>query len=76
MEEARSERAREALDLAYRMANLLNTGLDRPRIVVLMVLKEQSVNSKVLVTVVKELHCKATALRSAASSSSASIAPS
>ncbi|KAI5080069.1 hypothetical protein GOP47_0005548 [Adiantum capillus-veneris] len=30
MEEGRSDRAREALELAYRMANLLNTGLDRP----------------------------------------------
>ncbi|MCO5577725.1 hypothetical protein L7F22_031557 [Adiantum nelumboides] len=29
MEEARSERAQEVLELAYRMANLLSTGLDR-----------------------------------------------
>ncbi|MCO5574439.1 hypothetical protein L7F22_028224 [Adiantum nelumboides] len=76
MEEARSERAREALELAYRMANLLNTGLDRPTLAVLMALTEQGVNPEALAAVVKELRREATALRSAASPSSASASPS
>ncbi|MCO5562415.1 hypothetical protein L7F22_016042 [Adiantum nelumboides] len=69
MGEVRSERARETLELAHWVANLLNMGLDQPTLAVIMALTEQHINSEALATMVKELHCEATTLQFATSSS-------
>ncbi|KAH7447840.1 hypothetical protein KP509_01G123600 [Ceratopteris richardii] len=64
-----NERARETLELAYRMSNLLKTGLDRSTLAVVMALTEQGVNPEALAAVVKELRREAAALRSVSFSS-------
>ncbi|XP_027188189.1 mitotic-spindle organizing protein 1B-like [Cicer arietinum] len=52
-EAARS--ARESLDLAFHMSNILNTGLDRHSLSILIALCDLGVNPEALAAVVKEL---------------------
>ncbi|KAF6155285.1 hypothetical protein GIB67_019811 [Kingdonia uniflora] len=47
--------AKESLDLAFHMSNILDTGLDRHTLSVLIALCDQGVNPEVLVGLVKEL---------------------
>ncbi|CAK9208321.1 unnamed protein product [Sphagnum troendelagicum] len=56
------QRAREALDIAHVMANLLGTGLDRQTLSILIALCEHGVNPEALAAVVKELRREAAAL--------------
>ncbi|XP_028766805.1 mitotic-spindle organizing protein 1B [Neltuma alba] len=52
-EEART--ARESLDLAFHMSNILDTGLDRHTLSVLIALCDLGVNPEALAAVVREL---------------------
>ncbi|XP_051150877.1 mitotic-spindle organizing protein 1A-like [Andrographis paniculata] len=47
--------ARESLDLVFRMSNILETGLDRHTLSILIALCEMGVNPESLAAVVKEL---------------------
>ncbi|XWS37605.1 hypothetical protein CRYUN_Cryun19dG0059000 [Craigia yunnanensis] len=47
--------ARESLDLAFHMSNILDTGLDRHTLSVLIALCDLGLNSEALAAVVKEL---------------------
>lgn len=47
--------ARESLDLAFQMSNILDTGLDRHTLSVLIALCDLGVNPEALGAVVKEL---------------------
>ncbi|CAA0812855.1 Mitotic-spindle organizing protein 1B [Striga hermonthica] len=47
--------ARDSLDLVFHMSNLLDAGLDRHTISILMALCEMGVNPESLAAVVKEL---------------------
>jgi mitotic-spindle organizing protein 1 len=47
--------ARESLDLAFHMSNVLDTGLDRHTLSVLIALCDLGVNPEALAAVVKEL---------------------
>jgi|UniRef100_A0A2N9I188 mitotic-spindle organizing protein 1 len=47
--------ARESLDLAFHMSNILDTGLDRHTLSVLIALCDLSLNPESLAAVVKEL---------------------
>ncbi|KAL9445238.1 hypothetical protein AB3S75_018262 [Citrus x aurantiifolia] len=47
--------ARESLDLAFHMSNILDTGLDRHTLSVLIALCDLGVNPEALAAVVKEL---------------------
>jgi mitotic-spindle organizing protein 1 len=47
--------ARESLDLAFHMSNVLDTGLDRHTLSVLIALCDLGLNPKALAAVVKEL---------------------
>ncbi|GFZ09333.1 Mitotic-spindle organizing protein like [Actinidia chinensis var. chinensis] len=48
--------ARESLDLVFHMSNILETGLDRHTLSVLVALCEMGLNPEALAAVVKELH--------------------
>jgi len=52
-EAARS--ARESLDLAFHMSNILDTGLDRHALSILIALCDLGVNPEALAAIVKEL---------------------
>ncbi|OMO78038.1 hypothetical protein CCACVL1_14687 [Corchorus capsularis] len=54
MEEA-AKTARESLDLAFHMSNILDTGLDRHTLSVLIALCDLGLNPEALAAVVKEL---------------------
>ncbi|KAG9440895.1 hypothetical protein H6P81_021060 [Aristolochia fimbriata] len=47
--------ARESLDLAFHMSNILVTGLDRHTLSILVALSERGFNPEALAAVVKEL---------------------
>ncbi|KAK4759726.1 hypothetical protein SAY87_022857 [Trapa incisa] len=47
--------ARESLDLAFQMSNILDTGLDRHTLSVLIALCDLGLNPEALTAVVKEL---------------------
>ncbi|XP_022972900.1 mitotic-spindle organizing protein 1B-like [Cucurbita pepo subsp. pepo] len=47
--------ARESLDLAFHISNILNTGIDRHTLSVLIALCDMGVNPEALAAVVKEL---------------------
>lgn len=47
--------ARESLDLAFQMSNILDTGLDRHTLSVLIALCDLGLNPEALAAVVKEL---------------------
>ncbi|KAG5042496.1 hypothetical protein JHK87_006411 [Glycine soja] len=63
--------ARESLDLAFHMSNILDTGLDRHTLSVLIALCDLGVNPEALAAVVKELRKEKPSL-----SSSLPVAPS
>nr|XP_043611032.1 mitotic-spindle organizing protein 1A-like [Erigeron canadensis] len=46
--------ARESLELVFQMSNILDTGLDRHTLSVLIALCDQGLNPEALATVVKE----------------------
>jgi len=65
--DARSEEgARETMEILYEMSRILNTGLDRTTLSVLVSLCENGVNPEALAAVVKELRREGQALRAAA----------
>ncbi|KAG6548191.1 hypothetical protein Mapa_010242 [Marchantia paleacea] len=68
MDGAGVERAREALNLAHAMASLINSGLDRQTLSILIGLCEHGVNPEALATVVKELRREAAAIESTSKS--------
>lgn len=63
MDPASIQRAREALDLAHLMSSLLNTGLDRHTLALLIALCERGINPEALAALVKELRRESAALR-------------
>ncbi|KAK9021935.1 hypothetical protein V6N11_011897 [Hibiscus sabdariffa] len=52
--------ARESLDLAFHMSNILDTGLDRHTLSVLIALCDLGLNPEALAAVVKELRTEPT----------------
>lgn len=66
MDALSAQRARETLDIAHEISKLLNTGLDRDTLSILIALCENGVNPEALAAVVKELRREAAALRAAA----------
>ncbi|KAJ7517676.1 hypothetical protein O6H91_21G034800 [Diphasiastrum complanatum] len=62
MDGAGLQKARESLDIVYLISNLLNTGLDRQTLSILVALCEHGVNPEALAAVVKELRREAAAL--------------
>ncbi|XP_060171437.1 mitotic-spindle organizing protein 1B-like [Lycium barbarum] len=71
MDPEAARNARDSLDLVFHMSNILDTGLDRHTLSVLIALSEMGFNPEALAAVVKELHRE-----TPASSSVQSIAPS
>ncbi|EOA33791.1 hypothetical protein CARUB_v10021259mg [Capsella rubella] len=55
MNEEAAETARESLELVFRMSNILETGLDRHTLSVLIALCDIGLNPEALATLVKEL---------------------
>ncbi|GAB4845519.1 Glc7p regulatory subunit [Ancistrocladus abbreviatus] len=55
MDSEAARTARESLELAFHMSNILDTGLDRQTLSVLISLCELGVNPEALAAVVKEL---------------------
>ncbi|KAG5242527.1 hypothetical protein OIU77_029634 [Salix suchowensis] len=55
MDPEAAKTAKESLDLAFHMSNLLNTGLDRHTLSVLIALCDLGLNPEALAAVVKEL---------------------
>lgn len=55
MDEEASRTARDSLELVFRMSNILDTGLDRHTLSVLIALCDLGVNPEALAAVVKEL---------------------
>ncbi|CAK7340283.1 unnamed protein product [Dovyalis caffra] len=55
MDSEAAKTARESLDLAFHMSNLLDTGLDRHTLSVLIALCDMGLNPEALAAVVKEL---------------------
>ncbi|XP_039159302.1 uncharacterized protein LOC104425382 isoform X1 [Eucalyptus grandis] len=56
MDQEAARTARESLDLAFHMSNILDTGLDRHTLSVLIALCDLGVNPEALAAVVRELH--------------------
>ncbi|GBG77094.1 hypothetical protein CBR_g23420 [Chara braunii] len=65
MDAASIQQARETLDIAYEISKVLNTGLDRDMLSILISLCENGVNPEALAAVVKELRREAAALQAA-----------
>lgn len=57
------EEAKETMEILYEMAQLLNTGLDRTSLSILVSLCENGVNPEALAAVVRELKREAAALK-------------
>ncbi|WJX35659.1 Glc7p regulatory subunit [Trifolium repens] len=55
MDPEAARNAREALDLAFHMSNILDTGLDHHTLSILMALCDLGVNPEALAAIVKEL---------------------
>lgn len=55
MEQEAAETARESLELVFRMSNILDTGLDRHTLSVLIALCDLGLNPEALAAVVNEL---------------------
>lgn len=55
MDPEASQTARESLDLTFHMSNILETGLDRHTVSVLVALCDLGLNPEALAAVVKEL---------------------
>ncbi|KAE8726585.1 Mitotic-spindle organizing protein 1 [Hibiscus syriacus] len=65
-----AQTARESLDLAFHMSNILDTGLDRHTLSVLIALCDLGLNPEALAAVVKELQREPTPQAPMPSSSS------
>ncbi|KAJ8759472.1 hypothetical protein K2173_007084 [Erythroxylum novogranatense] len=59
MDPEAAKTARESLDLAFHMSNILDTGLDRHTLSVLIALCDMGLNPEALAAVVKELRREA-----------------
>ncbi|KAL5723790.1 GLC7-interacting protein 2 [Ranunculus cassubicifolius] len=55
MDQEASTTARESLDLAFNMSNILDTGLDRHTLSVIIALSDIGLNPEALAALVKEL---------------------
>ncbi|KAH0874754.1 hypothetical protein HID58_072116 [Brassica napus] len=55
LHDIKTETARESLELVFRMSNILDTGLDRHTLSVLIALCDLGLNPEALAAVVKEL---------------------
>lgn len=55
MDPEASRTARESLDLAFHMSNILDTGLDRHTLSILIALLDLGLNPEALAAVIKEL---------------------
>ncbi|XP_044467635.1 mitotic-spindle organizing protein 1A-like [Mangifera indica] len=55
MDPEAAQTARESLDLAFHMSNILDTGLDRHTLSILIALCDLGLNPEALAAVVKEL---------------------
>lgn len=55
MDPEAAQKARESLELAFQMSNILDTGLDRHTLSVLIALCDPGLNPESLAAVVKEL---------------------
>ncbi|KAL0551785.1 hypothetical protein IC582_010874 [Cucumis melo] len=55
MDQEAARTARESLDLAFHMSNVLDSGIDRHTLSVLIALCDMGVNPEALAAVVKEL---------------------
>ncbi len=75
MDVASSQRAAEALNLVHEISSLLDTGLDKESLSILIGLVESGVNPEALAAVVKELRREASALRAATQQAAAGRAP-
>ncbi|XLT34943.1 hypothetical protein HN873_066235, partial [Arachis hypogaea] len=73
MDPEASRTARESLDLAFQMSNILDTGLDRHTLSVLIALCDLGVNPESLAALVKELRNEKPSLSSATAPSSSSF---
>lgn len=60
------EEAKETMEILFEISQLLNTGLDRHSLSILLSLCEHGVNPEALAMVVKELRREAAALRTSA----------
>eukprot|EP00762_Andalucia_godoyi_P001743 ANDGO_07188.mRNA.1 Mitotic-spindle organizing protein 1 len=58
------EQVRDVMDSLYEVSRILNTGLTRDQLALLLALTEQGVNPEALSAVVKELQRESTASRS------------
>lgn len=61
------EEAKEAIEILYEISQILNTGLDRTSLSILVSLCENGVNPEALAAVVKELRREASALKQSGS---------
>ena len=59
MDKEAAKTARESLELAFQMSNVLETGLDRHTLSVLIALCDLGLNPEALAAVVKELRSQA-----------------
>lgn len=65
MDNTASAKAQEALKIAVEISNILDTGLDKEALSILIGLIEAGVNPEALATVVKELRREAAAYKAA-----------
>ncbi|CAN1190823.1 Mitotic-spindle organizing protein 1B [Linum perenne] len=70
MDHEAAKTARESLELAFQMSNVLETGLDRHTLSVLIALCDLGLNPEALAAVVKELRAQPPPHPSSSSSSS------
>ena len=63
MNSAGWEEAKETIEILYEISQILNTGLDRTSLSILVSLCENGVNPEALAAVVKELRREAAALK-------------
>ena len=66
MDAASAHKAKEALDIVHEISQILDTGLDKETLSILLALIETGINPEALAAVVKELRREAAALRLAA----------
>jgi mitotic-spindle organizing protein 1 len=66
MDARSAQRAGEALNIAYEISSILDTGLDKETLSILISLIEAGVNPEALAAVVRELRREAAALKAAA----------
>ncbi|CAL8462094.1 g1625 [Coccomyxa elongata] len=65
MDQISVAQANAALDIVHEIATLLDTGLDKEEVAILIALVENGVNPEALAEVVKELRREAAALKAA-----------